>query len=134
MYSNKCKVIFSIPLILNILALALYSLQSGVQAPEIIFGIDKVYHFLAFFILGIFARIFSEVNYHRYNNIIRLALSIIIVSIYGVIDEGIQYFVPGRDSSQYDLLADFAGVAVSSLFWKRLIIIFNNIFKKKCLN
>ncbi len=47
-----------------------------------------------------------------------LMLAIITASIYGVTDEVHQFFVPFRESSWLDWLADTAGATVGALSWK----------------
>lgn len=131
MYSKRVKLYLSIPLLINILALILSSLQSKVQGPSIIFGIDKLYHFSAFFILAVFSRVFIEVNCINYKYFNKILISIVIPSIYAILDETIQYFTPGRDADLFDILADFIGIAVSMLFWNKIV---NYINKRYRLN
>ena len=47
-----------------------------------------------------------------------LVLAIVTASIYGVTDEVHQFFVPYRESSWLDWLADTAGAAVGALSWR----------------
>ena len=47
-----------------------------------------------------------------------LVLAIVTASIYGVTDEVHQFFVPFRESSWLDWLADTAGAAVGALSWR----------------
>jgi VanZ family protein len=47
-----------------------------------------------------------------------LVLAIITASIYGITDEVHQFFVPFRESSWLDWLADTAGAAVGALSWR----------------
>ena len=47
-----------------------------------------------------------------------LVLGIVTASIYGVTDEVHQFFVPFRESSWLDWLADTAGAAVGALSWR----------------
>ena len=49
-----------------------------------------------------------------------LVLAIVTASIYGVTDEVHQFFVPFRESSWLDWLADTAGATVGALSWKSL--------------
>ncbi len=43
--------------------------------------------------------------------------AIILTTLYGMSDEYHQSFVPGRDSSIYDVYADFAGALIGALFY-----------------
>ena len=47
-----------------------------------------------------------------------LVLAIVTASIYGITDEVHQFFVPFRESSWLDWLADTAGATVGALSWK----------------
>jgi VanZ family protein len=47
-----------------------------------------------------------------------LVLAIVTASIYGITDEVHQFFVPFRESSWLDWLADTAGAAVGALSWR----------------
>lgn len=67
-------------------------------------GIDKVEHAIEYSILGF---LFLSCFERRDKKIILIA--ILIVSLYGVMDEFHQYFVPGRDCSVLDMAADFIG-------------------------
>lgn len=46
-----------------------------------------------------------------------LVLAVVTASIYGITDEVHQFFVPFRESSWLDWLADTAGAAVGALSW-----------------
>ena len=47
-----------------------------------------------------------------------LVLAVVTASIYGITDEVHQFFVPFRESSWLDWLADTAGAAVGALSWR----------------
>ncbi len=42
--------------------------------------------------------------------------SILIATFYGVTDEIHQFFVPGRTADVYDVLSDFIGASIGSIF------------------
>ena len=78
------------------------------------FGIsDKVNHFLAYFILAFMVNlaITMQEKYLRLkkNSSIK---TLFIVSIYAVLDEVHQAFIPGRSCEFLDWVADFAGAAL----------------------
>jgi VanZ family protein len=79
---------------------------------------DKVYHFIEFAIFGLLlARTFRHLfsSRRRAAAILSAALTGILG---GVLDEAHQMFVPGRDASLLDALADAAGVvAVCAAIW-----------------
>jgi VanZ family protein len=108
------------------------SSQSTVTAPENIFGADKIAHFIAFLIYGVFSRIFMEIFKSSARS--KYFIAILIAISFGIIDEVHQYFVPGRDASIYDLIADILGLIVSTFFWSRILKILRKITRNKCLN
>jgi len=60
---------------------------------------DKVAHFLAYALLGLLFR----------RGLGSCRPAFLLAALYGVVDEGHQGFVPGREVSFWDLLADFLG-------------------------
>ncbi len=110
---------------LDFIALILYcgliywlSDQSTLPTPDLFDNEDKVHHFLAYFLMGVFAwRAFSHLPLSR-----RFVfwISFGFCSLYGVSDEWHQSFVAGRNSSAFDWVADSVGglVAALSLFWR----------------
>lgn len=78
--------------------------------PEFVMK-DKVVHMLVYCIFGVLLqRSFSTMEKLAPRSVL-LALAVGIA--YGALDEFHQYFVPGRDSSVYDFVADGAGVGLS---------------------
>jgi VanZ family protein len=78
------------------------------------FGIsDKVNHFLAYFILAFMVNLAIIVQekypWLKKNSSIKI---LFIVSIYAVLDEVHQAFIPGRSCEFLDWVADFAGAAL----------------------
>lgn len=67
---------------------------------------DKFIHFIEFFILTILSlKTFQLFKFKHY-----YLLSIILISIFTVISESIQYFIPYRSFSYYDMIADVVGI------------------------
>jgi VanZ family protein len=64
---------------------------------------DKVFHFIAYFLLASFFCVALKRQGRA------LFLAVIFAALYGITDEIHQGFVPGRDVSLLDWLADFAG-------------------------
>jgi VanZ family protein len=82
--------------------------------PKIDFlGSDKVAHTMIFFLFaGLTHRaIRFQVKYPLLATY-HLTFCVIITAVYGVVDELHQYFVPGREVSMFDLLADLLGAAL----------------------
>lgn len=74
---------------------------------------DKVMHFGAYFILAaLLAHAFYPGTSKR-----RFALALVVASLYGVSDEIHQMFVPGRDASIGDWLADSLGAWVGAYLY-----------------
>jgi len=64
---------------------------------------DKIQHGTVFFILAMLLNRSSDTKKHRIRNII-------VLSIFGIVIELIQYYVPNRTPSVYDALADIVGI------------------------
>ncbi len=83
-------------------------------------GIDKLAHILAYGVLA--AATFFAFNKRWKSE--RPFLAVIITTVFclffGITDEIHQSFVPGREVSLLDLMADGAGAALAGLLWLRL--------------
>ena len=80
-----------------------------------IFGFDKFLHFAAFAALSFTAGLwFSRESWLKlpWRNFL---ICLTVVSAYGALDEFHQYFVPGRDSSVWDWVADTLGGAAGAV-------------------
>jgi len=102
---------------------------SGIPGNRLILpnieGIDKIAHIVAYGVLAITV-------FHAFGPWFRhihpwwlTALVITVCVLYGITDEYHQFFIPGRTSSLFDLLADGCGAVIvcavrNSNFWKRL--------------
>jgi len=76
---------------------------------------DKLVHGVIYLILGVLTyRAFSPTE-RRFNY--TLPLSIILCTAFGFTDELHQTFIPGRDMSMYDLLADSIGAIIGVSLW-----------------
>ncbi|MEN9968010.1 MAG: hypothetical protein RIR94_179 [Bacteroidota bacterium] len=76
---------------------------------------DKVGHFIAYAILSLIALIVWRKRQTKFK--IGLALALI---GYGLLMEFLQGFVPGREVSAYDLLANSIGVGIGYLLFSRV--------------
>jgi VanZ family protein len=106
--------------VLDFLGLAFYcaliywlSDQESLPTPNLFENQDKLIHFGAYFVMGLFAwRSFR----HLIKSPVQLALlSIVFCSLYGISDEWHQSFVTGRCSDVADWLADTSG-AIAGVF------------------
>ncbi len=99
------------PVILWALALFLQSSIPGDDIPELgLLKHDKIIHFLIYVIFAFVVHravrnqsLFPFLARHHY------VATLLIVSLYGAGDEWHQAFVPGRDASVFDWLADTGG-------------------------
>lgn len=64
---------------------------------------DKFNHFLAFFTLSLLLNRSSSTVKHRLRNVI-------VLTLFGMLIELVQYFLDYRSSDMYDLLADITGI------------------------
>ena len=82
--------------------------QPGADIPPLFYGEDKLLHALVFGILGFFALGAMKTTADGYRPF-QPWLAVILVTVYGVLDEIHQHFVPGRSPELYDVMADAAG-------------------------
>jgi len=88
------------------------------------FGLDKLVHVAVFSLFAVFThRAIKFQDRYPLLSTNNLLLTVIITVVYGVIDELHQYFVPGREVSISDILADLLGsilyVAIASMKARR---------------
>jgi VanZ family protein len=79
---------------------------------------DKVLHAVAYSILSLLC--YRAFRWAAGPVVARQAvvLAIVTVSVFGLTDEVHQYFVPFRESSWQDWVADTAGAAIGALSWR----------------
>jgi VanZ family protein len=104
-----------LPVLLYITTIVVLSSQPNLQPP--LKDTDKFWHALEYLGLGILMaraiRSSMRVREPLFAALIALAFCILIAAG----DEYYQSFIPGRDSSLYDLLADAAGGALSQFIY-----------------
>ncbi len=94
-------------LCLNLLTIAYFAVVNG--GPVVNGDInDKVAHIGAFYVSGLLADFAFPRSYFGFNKILLLLG-------YGLLIEVVQYFLPYRDASMLDLLADASGLALYAL-------------------
>ena len=102
---------FQLPAI--VWALFIFTLSSFPRLPTLptgLFSADKLLHFGAYFIFGVLLAIAVMKSTRRTRASTLLFLAACIGLLYGASDELHQSFVPGRDASVADWLADSFGV------------------------
>ena len=85
---------------------------------------DKIVHFGIFFILS--ALICLEKKFLTFSDKTKIVL---ITTLYGIIIELIQYFIPWRGFDYYDMFADFAGALAGVCSYKLFTGIFSILRK-----
>jgi len=87
--------------------------------PRALLSKDKVIHACVYGLLGAFVRVALDGT--RLPPRAALALAAALATLYGVSDELHQSFVPGRDTSAGDLLADAVGACLGA--WVAAVIL-----------
>ena len=105
--------------------ITILTLSPHVPIPDVTAGQDKLEHIAAFGILALFiCRSFNPDA--KYSPTDRVLTAILIITLYGALDETIQGFVPNRDASIWDLAADIFGAFLGGLSFL-FIPFFNNM-------
>jgi VanZ family protein len=109
------KILPKIPALLVLTAIWVLSSQSTLpRLPKGILGFDKFQHLIAYLALaGTFSFWFSPAQ-RRFHRLRTFLLIVLISSLYGVIDEIHQFYVPGRASSVWDWVADTLGAVIGA--------------------
>lgn len=92
----------------------------GTSLPPLdMWSADKLIHSGVFGILAFFScRAFAHYgNVRSKEKTWVISLSIIFCLVYAALDETHQMFVPNRDASALDLLADALGIAAVHMYW-----------------
>ena len=110
-----------LPVLAYVAGIAFLSSQPHLQSPLHFPESDKLMHVLEYLGLGwLLARAWRATAEAQRP----LALALIAIScgiVVGASDEFYQSFVPGRDSSGYDLLADTAGLTLAQIVYRALL-------------
>ena len=119
--SNNLKPIFFLCLLIIGWIIATLIEASGPPLPLLgeAPGLDKVAHFLAFSGLGLLACALSY-RLSPAPTIPLLSAPLLMVTLFGIIDEAFQMLIPGRQADLLDLLADICG-ALFAIFLANLI-------------
>jgi len=117
-------ILLRLPALLMAVVIWILSAQRTLPRPKGILGWDKLQHFTAFAILAVTIGLWVTPAFWKRRPALSLSLIALIGSVYGIIDELHQHFVPGRYSSFWDWLADtlgaILGAAVVLLFMRTL--------------
>lgn len=126
---NKTKLVHTLLVIYWIVLFIATSLP-GKEVPDV--GIsDKIEHFTAYGFLSIllYLTFLSQKKYRLFSRNPAL-FTILIISLYGIMDELHQLLIPGRSCDIHDFFADFIGVLVGLIIVTLLTQsrVFKNIF------
>jgi len=117
----KNFIYYWLPVILYCIAIYIQSdFPSSEHIPTFEFS-DKVLHFLAYAVMGVlFYRAYQTLRFKE-NLRLLILLSIVSASLYGISDEIHQYFVPYRDASIFDVIANILG-AICGVYLYNLLV------------
>ncbi len=90
------------------------SAQSSLPSPMFFPHQDKIIHMGAYFVMGLFSWRFFNDYFTRPLWLIIFSLGY--CSLYGILDEWHQSFVPGRDADVLDWVADTLGASIAMVF------------------
>jgi len=89
-----------------------FSSLPSMVAPELFPGQDKIFHFFEFGFLSLLFFFSIKKTFLGASLKVLVVITILFTALYGISDEIHQYFVPGRESSIGDALADFSGAII----------------------
>jgi len=114
--TSRNLLFYKLPPILFAGMILLLSSLPNAHAPSFdIRNIDKFYHGLEYFVFGLLMfRAFPEIHLSNRKGVYYLLLFLFGL-VYAGLDETVQYFVPNRDSSIGDWVADIVGYMVAGL-------------------
>jgi VanZ family protein len=117
------RVLLRLPALLIFAGIWFLSSQSVLPRPKGILGFDKVQHLLAFAALAAASGFWVPGSRWRSRPGLSFLMVAVLVSVYGLVDEVHQFFVPGRDCNIWDWIADTLGAflgTAAALFVFRL--------------
>jgi VanZ family protein len=95
----------------------IFSLSAQSRLPEPpgpwILSWDKAQHCTAYFILGLLI-IRSARRFPAWKGMPAPLQAVLMGALYGTLDEVHQYFVPGRSTDPFDLMADITGLVLAA--------------------
>jgi VanZ family protein len=99
------------------LIIALSSIQELPESPIRWAALDKIAHFLEYSVLALLVfRSYSQLG-HKVNLTRAYLLTLLSVTLFAVLDEYYQSFVPGRTMAAGDLLMDICGAFLVATYW-----------------
>jgi VanZ family protein len=108
---------FWLPVFAYVSLIFVVSSQPGLQTPlQFTYG-DKVAHLLEYLGLGLLLARALRASLRVSRPLFAATMAIGLVVLVGAGDETLQYFIPGRNSDVFDLLADTVGGAIAQFVY-----------------
>jgi VanZ family protein len=107
MWAMRCEAV--------LVAVAIWILSAQSKLPELPgpLTIDKVQHLIAYAVLAAGVVFWFPATQWKQHRLRTMLVVVGIASLYGATDELHQYFVEGRESSVFDVVADTAGAVLT---------------------
>jgi hypothetical protein len=109
--------VYWLPVLAYATAVLVVGSQAGLQAPLPFLGADKVYHVVEYAGLGFFLARALRASLRVRWPLTAAIMAIVLGGLIGVADEVHQRWVPGRESSPLDLMADLAGLVLAQVLY-----------------
>ncbi len=119
--SRQKFLIYHLPVVVYAVAIIFVSSMPMMEAPKLGFEwSDKLLHFAEYAIFAFLTyRSFSHLS-HRITGGRAFLLSALFLSVFAVLDELHQHYIPGRHPDTYDLIGDLVGALLVLLYlWRR---------------
>jgi len=101
--------------------IVIFGLSSSKTVPiPSFFGVDKIIHGIEYAVLGLLLARSIISSKPEFSKETLMLLIVTLGTLYGILDEFHQSFVPGRSSSHWDVLADGFGSLIGVLFYQRI--------------
>ena len=90
-------------------AIFILSSQAGDALPPLLSGLDKLLHALVFGVLGVLVLGSMKTSSRGVYTPGQALIAVVLVTLYGILDEFHQRYVPGRSAELLDIAADAVG-------------------------
>jgi VanZ family protein len=110
-----------LPVFAYVTVIIFLSAQPNLRPPLQFRNSDKLYHLVEYFGFGVLVARALRATLRIRNPVMAALVALSLGICMGTIDEYFQSFVPGRQSSAFDLLADTTGVAIAQLAFLALV-------------
>jgi VanZ family protein len=104
-----------LPVLVYVTLILALSSRQNLQPPIQFFLSDKVLHAIEYLILGVLLARAVRASLRIGRPIVTALLALSCGIVVGTADELYQSYIPGRESSAFDLLADTTGLAIAQL-------------------